>query len=53
MADVILVGYDNTSGDIPVLTVGRKEGNVIDIFNAFQGDEAVELYKKLTTVKTE
>ena len=37
-------------GDI--LVVGRKnEGDVPVIINAFQGEEAVELYNRLTTVK--
>lgn len=33
-----------------VLIVGRKKpGKAADVINAFQGEEAVELYKKLTT----
>ena len=34
--------------DIPVLIVGRKGKGEIDIINAFKGDEATELYQKLT-----
>ena len=45
--DVLLVGYDNSSGDIPVLTVGRKKGNEIDILNVMQGPTATEVYKQL------
>ena len=45
--DVLLVGYDNNSGDIPVLTVGRKKGNEIDIINVLQGPTATEVYKQL------
>lgn len=51
MADIILVGYDKQSGDIPVLTVGKKDGKTIEIINAFQGNEAKELYEKLTTIQ--
>lgn len=37
-------------GDI--LVVGRKtDGNVPDIINAIQGEEAIDLYNRLTTVK--
>lgn len=47
-ADTILVSFDHTHGDIPVLIVGRKGKSEIDIINAFKGDEATELYQKLT-----
>lgn len=45
--DVLLVGIN---GD--VLIVGRKRPNEsVDIINAFQGEKATELYKKLTEKK--
>ena len=48
--DTLLVSYDNASNDKPVLIVGRKgKRETIQIVNAFQDDEAEELYKKLTT----
>lgn len=48
--DILLVSYDNVSNDKPVLIVGRKEENgPVKIINAFQDEEAEELYKKLTT----
>lgn len=49
--DCILVSFDSSGGkDKEILIVGRKTpSEVIDIVNAFQGEEAVELYKKLTT----
>lgn len=45
----LLVGVDFTNGeDVGVLIVGRKRPNQsVDIINAFQGEEAEELYKKL------
>lgn len=47
--DTLLVGYDNVSNDKPVLIVGRKgKRGVPQIINAFQDEEAEELYKKLT-----
>ena len=47
--DVLLVSYDNVSNDKPTLIVGRKEPRgVVKIINAFQDEEAEELYKKLT-----
>lgn len=52
-SDTILVSFDYTHGDIPVLIVGRKDKGEIDIINAFKGDEAKELYQKLTMKKGE
>lgn len=51
--DTVLIGYSVTSEkDSCVLTVGRKRPNgSVEIINAFQGDEAKEIYKKLTTVE--
>lgn len=44
---------DTTHGeDKAVLVVGRKsEGCDVKIINAFQGEEAISLYEKLTTIK--
>lgn len=39
------------SNDIPVLVVGTKVKNGINIINAFKGKEAEELYRKLTIKK--
>lgn len=50
--DTILVGFDNARGDNPVLIIGRRRPNEsLEIVNAFQGDEAVELYTRLVTKK--
>lgn len=48
--DSILVGFDDTDGtDECVLVVGRKTpGDVAVIINAFKGEEARKLYRKLT-----
>lgn len=48
--DTLLVSYDNVSNDKPVLIVGRKGARgPVQIINAFQDEEAEELYKKLAT----
>lgn len=51
--DTILVSYDFTHGrDRSVLIVGRKRPNQsVEIINAFQGEEAEELYNRLVTKK--
>lgn len=47
--DVLLVSYDNVSNDKPTIIVGRKEPRgAVKIINAFQDEDAEELYKKLT-----
>ncbi len=49
-SDTLLVGWDHSHGDIPILIVGRKApGDKADIINQFQGQEAEELYKRLVT----
>lgn len=52
--DTILVSFNTCdSNGNELLLVGRKEpGKPVDVINAFQGKEAVELYNKLIT-KTE
>lgn len=51
--DCILVSVDFSHGeDKGVMCVGRQEpGKPLKVINAFQGEEAVELYKKLTTIQ--
>jgi len=58
VTDSILVSVDfdmNGGPDTAVLIVGKKKkGEAIDILNAFLGEEAMELYRKLTgSVKEE
>lgn len=55
IADCVLVSYANNGNDeTAILIVGRKnEIQEVDIINAFQGEEAVDIYKKLIPVKEE
>lgn len=48
-----IVAWDFTNGeDKSVLLVGRKRpGQAVEIVNAFEGEEAEEIYEKLATVK--
>ena len=50
--DVLLISYDDVSNDKPILIVGRevleKTRTSVQIINAFQDEEAEEVYKKLT-----
>ena len=40
-----------TNGDIPVVVVGERVDGVMQIVNAFQGDEAKEIFDRLVTKK--
>lgn len=53
IVDCLLVSYANNGNDeTATLIVGRKDViQEIDIINAFQGQEAVDIYKKLIPVK--
>lgn len=49
--ECLLVSVDFTQGeDTGVLIVGRQKNGKVDIVNAFQGLEAIDIYKKLITV---
>lgn len=53
MVDSLIISIDTSNGkDNTVLIVGRKTvGQQVEIVNAFQGEEALELYSRLSTVK--
>ena len=50
LSDVVFCSID-FEGDHGVLIVGRqnRKKGAVDIINAFQGEEAMNLYTKLTT----
>lgn len=49
--ECLLVSVDFTQGEnAGVLIVGRQKNGKVDIVNAFQGQEAIDIYKKLITV---
>ena len=52
VSESLIIGVDFSHGkDVGVLIVGRQKKGKVDIINAFQGQEAEELYTKLITVK--
>ena len=49
--ECLLVSVDFTKGeDTGVLIVGRQKNGKVDIVKTFQGQEAIDIYKKLITV---
>lgn len=52
ISDTLLVAINFHDPDHGVLVVGRKKPKqALEIVNAFQDEEALELYKKLVTKK--
>lgn len=52
----MVVSFDDQSNDKPIMIVGKKSNKMnqsLEIVNAFQGEEALELFKRLTTIKGE
>lgn len=49
--ECLLVSVEFTQGeDAGVLIVGRQKNGKVDVVNAFHGQEAIDIYKKLITV---
>lgn len=53
MEDNIFISFDKSQDDIPVLTVFKKYdqllgSSTISVLNCITGDDAVDIYKKLT-----
>ena len=49
----LLVSFDFEAGDVPTVLVGCKSEtrkDDVDIINAFQGQDAIDIFKKLTVV---
>lgn len=46
--DAVIVSYTFTGGN-PLVLVGRKVNGKVEVVNSFSGEEAAELYTKLTT----
>ena len=52
ISGAVIVSFDFREKDEGVLIVGRQnDAGGIDILNAFQGKDAMDLYKKLVTVE--
>ena len=50
--DTLLVSIDIREGESVLMLVGRKrKGEMLEIINTVQGEEAKDIYNKLTTKK--
>lgn len=46
------MSFDMTHGkDNEICIVGKKDGKTVTIVNAFEGQDAIDIFKTLTTVK--
>lgn len=51
-AECYLVSVDFSHGtDAGIMLVGKQTKGDVDIINAFQGEEAWDIYQKLVTIK--
>lgn len=51
--EVLMVNFDLTHGpNNRLCIVGKKDGKTITIVNAFEGQQAEDIFKLLTTVQT-
>lgn len=47
--DSVIVSWDFSHGkDVGILLVGKQVNGKVEVINAFQGEEAYELYRRLT-----
>lgn len=55
LKDSLLISIDILSGeDKALLIVGKKKPNKpVEIINAFEGEDAIQLYKRLITKKSQ
>lgn len=50
--DTLLVSIDIREGGSALMLVGRKrKGEMLEVINTFQGEEAKDIYNKLITKK--
>ena len=48
----VIVSWDLSHGkDKAILLVGKQNKGAVDVINAFQGEEALEIYNKLLSEK--
>ena len=50
--DTLLVSIDIREGESALMLIGRKrKGEMLEVINTFQGEEAKDIYNKLITKK--
>lgn len=47
ISDCLIIGFDKHNGEQTWMSIGRKDGNTLNIINMIEGERAEELYKQL------
>lgn len=49
ISDILMVGFDYTNSDKPVLIVGRADPKtkVVELLNQFENEQAIDIYNML------
>lgn len=51
ISDFLIIGFDKHKGEQTWMTVGRKEGDALNIVNMIKDERAEELYKQLLSTQ--
>lgn len=51
ISESYIINFDLSYSDCAILTVGKHVGNKIVIVNEFIGDDAIDIYTRLTNQK--
>lgn len=51
VSDFLIVGFDKHKGEQTWMSVGRKEGDALNIVNMIKDEKAEELYKQLLSTQ--
>lgn len=51
ISDCLIIGFDKHKGEQTWMTVGRKEGDALNIVNMIKDERAEELYKQLLSTQ--
>lgn len=50
ISESYLIGFDYASGDVPCLTVVKRNKNKLEVVNTFYGNGALDMYWRLTGI---
>lgn len=51
ISDCLIIGFDKHKGEQTWMSVGRKEGDTLNIVNMIKDEKAEELYKQLLSTQ--
>ena len=51
ISDCLIIGFDKHKGEQTWMSIGRKDGDTLNIVNMIKDEKAEELYKKLLSTQ--